>query len=182
MSFKHIVGNIYKLLEFNRISINQLARLSDISLNGLKVMMQNGLFKLESLQKIADVFGVPLFILIADEITIEKTITGEGESVTINYKFDETSKFKVLNDGKKLNTVFVQKDNYFDKQESENQELQQRVAELQDQVDEKNDIISMLNEKVAMYREHVEILQQMNQHLKLMSTLFDKPSPTAPVE
>jgi len=165
MSYYQVINNINKLLDFNRLSINDLSRKSGVSLNGLKSMMQTGLFKLESLQKISDVFAVPLFILIADEIAIEKVATGDGFMITITYHFEETSKFQILNDGKKLTTQFLIKGNYFGVDEAKFKELEAKVQTMELAIERKNETIAHLNEKATLYKEQAETLKNLFQSM-----------------
>ncbi len=183
MKYQHVVNNITKLMEFWGLSINDLSKESGVSLTGLKKMMETGLFKLESLEKIANVFNVSTFILIADEVSILKKTVGEGESITVTYKFEDASKVTVLNDGKKLTTLSMMANNNFDYQEDKIQELEQKVFDIEEEmeskvqameltIERKNEMIEALNTKANLYKEQAEAFKLMNQ--QIMNTFLDK--------
>jgi len=155
-------------MEFWGLNINDLSKESGVSLTGLKKMMETGLFKIESLERIGNVFYVPVFILIADEIVLEKKATGEGFSITITYHFEETTKFQVLNDGKKLTTQFLIKGNYFGVDEAKFKELEAKVQTLELAIERKDETIAHLNEKANLYKEQSDTLKN------LFQSWFDK--------
>jgi len=170
-NYQQIIVNINKLLSFMHISISQLSTVTGLSVSGIKHMFDSGKFRLENLMKIADALNVPTFILMADELDPERKTSGEHESVTINYQFNETSKFKVLNDGKKLTTMFLMKGNSFGVDESKYQDMEERVQNLELELERKNERIETLKELNQVYKESAETYKQYNENI--MKRLFD---------
>jgi len=85
MKYQHVIVNINKLLDFWRLSINDLSKETGISLNGLKNMMETGLFKLEPLERIGKVLKVPMIVLIADEISVTHQISSNSYPSAVIY-------------------------------------------------------------------------------------------------
>lgn len=168
MKYQHVVNNISKLMEFRGLNINELSKESGVSLTGLKKMMETGLFKIESLERIGNVFNVPVFILIADEIVIEKKETGEGYMITITYRFKESQTYQVLNDGKKLTTQFLEKGNSFGIDEAKFREMEVRLQIMGVGIERYEETIAHLNDKVNFYKEQSETLKN------IIQSWFDK--------
>jgi len=162
---RNIADNINKLLIFWDLNVRKLSEKTGLSASGIYKTLKDGIFKLDALIKIAESLNVPLFILIADEISIEKEATGEGYMITINYHFKETSQFQVLNDGKKLTTQFLIKGNYFGVDEAKFKELETKVQTMELAIERKDETIAHLNEKATLYKEQADTLKNLFQSL-----------------
>jgi|GEM_PF-4814199 len=188
MKYQQVIVNINKLLKFWRLSVNDLARETGVSLTGIKKMLDTGAFKLENLEKIATSLKVPMIVLLADEIHIQQEV-GKGESPWVNIYwsggFVEAEKIKAF-DNECLLNVKYNYEQQFGKDQPKNlieahKRLQERyesdqteIINVRTEIQDKKEIIDFIRrENFVSYAEVVKLIAKLAEDLYDTDSLID---------
>jgi hypothetical protein len=157
-SFKHVVNNINKLSYFWNLSISDLSRLTEISIPGLKKMMDNGAFKLENLRAISIALNVPVIVLLADEIRIAEDVNGSNyRNIKIYWKANNVEGIKTTKgDHNALLSVSYQNDEYPQSREDEIE-----IINLRTELHEAKERIKFLSEQIEFYKYKAESIDKI---------------------
>ncbi len=160
MKYQNIVSNINKLMLFNHLTINDLSRLSGISLNGLKTMMDKGQFKIDNLGKIAETLHVPVYVLLALDIQIQRKPDRKlGHIIEVMCSMPDYEKVitdKTMNTKAKVIIKNSESEAYKDeaneafnemiKYQDINDEIKDHIRTLKNQVNDKKTIIDLIRD------------------------------------
>lgn len=189
MKYQHTIVNIFKLLKFWRLTVNDLSRETGISLTGIKKMLDSGAFKLENLEKIATSLKVPVIVLLADEIHIQQEV-GKGESpwVTIYWSggFVEAEKINAFDADCLLNVNYNHEQQYGKDQPKElveklkncikqHDEDQREIINVRTEMHDKKELIAQFRENnLISHSEIIKLIAMLASELYDTDKLIDK--------
>lgn len=139
--------NILKLLNYFKISKDELAAYCEISRAGFYKGLKSGSFRMDTLERISEFFKVPTIILLADELAISEQIsTSDGWSVIIRWQAKDVLGVKTTIKGHDvwLGVVYSHKE----KRQQEDDEIE--LANLRQELAEKKSWIKMLESNLDM--------------------------------
>lgn len=190
--FRQIVNNIRKLMNAWDLSLSELSIESGITVNGLKHMLENGKFKIDSLNKIASALMVPTVVLFAKELTIKDETIGVDEHMetTVLWRVDDInqkiqSSLLHKNSGfggeySTFNVIYKTSSKSYDDPHIDISTWKEKYEEIYRQCDDikydnlryraeklgLEDKITYLEEKSKLYKDQAESYQLINEQLR----------------
>lgn len=144
--------NILKLLNYFKISKDELAAYCEISRAGFYKGLKSGDFRMDTLEKISEFFKIPSVILLADDLAISEQIsTSDGRSITIRWQAKDVLGVKTTFKGNDVWLSVV----YSHKERVQQQEDEIELANLRQELFEKKAWIRVLESNLEMANEVV---------------------------
>jgi len=183
-NFQQVVDNINTLMMFWRISIKDLADKSGLTVNGLKHMFENGRFKFDSLNKIANVFNIPIVLLLSGKIDvwIEKSDKDGNDMIAIEWDA-LLSDIRTTKIGKKEYKVIIKRTDFeitfwkkrYDRLDKLYQELTPKYAALEIELADKREILDYVkNENISVYTTLIKMICKINQGNEVILRSIDQ--------